>query len=524
MFCNTQPTIFRVVGGFLLALLVSGCGADAGGTHAKKNSSHGDQESSSTSIQARYEGSGPINVVCTTGMVADIVRNVGGDHVEVTQLMGEGVDPHMFKPQPGDVSQLAGADAVFYSGLHLEGHLADVFERMQAKKPTFAVTELIEPDQLIQGEEGVADPHVWFDVSLWSKGAELVADALSTFDPPHAKSYADRSKEYRAKLAELDSYCRTRFSEIPKTQRVLVTAHDAFHYMARAYGLEVRAIPRRRTMGMLVRGKPRTTRQAAADSTGENPRAILDVHDVTVAYHRKPVIWDVDLTIHKPRLVGIVGPNGAGKSTLIKAILGLIPMVSGRVSVFGRPINRQRRLVGYVPQRESVDWEFPVNALDAVLMGTYGSLGWLRRPGRKQRRWAYECLDRVGLADFARRQIGQLSGGQQQRVFLARALAQDAQLYFMDEPMAGVDAATEQVIFGLLRELNEQGRTVVAVHHDLRTVQQYFDDVVLLNMRLVASGSVAETFTQENLRKTYGSRLGILDEAGEAMRAQERSA
>jgi manganese/zinc/iron transport system ATP- binding protein len=250
---------------------------------------------------------------------------------------------------------------------------------------------------------------------------------------------------------------------------------------------------------------------------------VLDVHDVTVAYHRKPVIWDIDLTINTPQLVGIVGPNGAGKSTLIKAILGLVPMASGRVSIYGKPFKRQRRLVGYVPQRESVDWDFPVSVFDAVLMGTYGELGWLRRPGRKQKAWARECLEQVGIADLETRQIGQLSGGQQQRVFLARALAQKAEIYFMDEPMAGVDAATERVIFALLRQMRDDGKTVIVVHHDLRTIAGYFDEVVLLNMRLIASGPVDEVFTNDNLRKTYGGRLGILEDAGEAIRAQERS-
>ncbi|MFK7821392.1 MAG: metal ABC transporter ATP-binding protein [Planctomycetaceae bacterium] len=251
--------------------------------------------------------------------------------------------------------------------------------------------------------------------------------------------------------------------------------------------------------------------------------AVLDVHDVTVAYRRKPVLWDIDLVIDQPGLIAIVGPNGAGKSTLIKSILGLVPKASGRVQVLGKPVESQRHLIGYVPQRESVDWDFPVSALDAVLMGTYGSLGWFRRPGRKQRQQAMECLEKVGIAELAKRQIGQLSGGQQQRVFLARALAQDARLYFMDEPMAGVDAATERIIFDLLRQLRDEGKTVLVVHHDLRTVKTYFDSVVLLNMRLVASGSVETTFNEENLRKAYGGRLSLLDTAGEAVRSRERS-
>ncbi len=251
--------------------------------------------------------------------------------------------------------------------------------------------------------------------------------------------------------------------------------------------------------------------------------AVLDVHDVTVAYHHKPVLWDVDLTVEHPRLVGIVGPNGAGKTTLIKAILGLVPMASGKVTILGKPFEKQRKLVGYVPQRESVDWDFPISVLDTVLMGTYGALGWLRRPGRAQRNWSTHCLEQVGIADLAKRQIGQLSGGQQQRVFLARALAQKADIYFMDEPMAGVDAATADVIFRLLCEMREQGKTVLVVHHDLRSVPRYFDEVVLLNMRLVASGPVEEVFTAENLRKTYGGQLDILEDAGEALRVKERS-
>jgi manganese/zinc/iron transport system ATP- binding protein len=244
---------------------------------------------------------------------------------------------------------------------------------------------------------------------------------------------------------------------------------------------------------------------------------LLDIHDVTVAYHRRPVVWDVDLSIEQPQLAAIVGPNGAGKSTLIKAALGLVPMASGRVQVFGQPVAQVRRRIGYVPQRESVDWDFPVSVLDVVLMGTYGQLGWFRRPGTKERQWARECLAKVGLPDYERQQIGQLSGGQQQRVFLARALSQKADIYFMDEPMAGVDAATERIIFELLADLRASGKTIIAVHHDLRTVPQYFDYVALLNVRLVASGPVETTFTQENLRKTYGGRLAVLDAAAEAL-------
>ena len=243
----------------------------------------------------------------------------------------------------------------------------------------------------------------------------------------------------------------------------------------------------------------------------------VEVHDLTVAYRTQPVLWDVDVCLPEGRLIAIVGPNGAGKSTLLKALLGLVRPLTGWVKIFGEPYARRRSWVGYVPQRESVDWDFPTSALDVVTMGLYGRVGWLRRPARHHREAALSCLDKVGIADLAERQISQLSGGQQQRVFLARALAQDARLYLMDEPFAGVDATTERAILTLLQELRATGRTVVAVHHDLQTVAQYFDDVVLLNMRLVASGPVATTFTADHLQRTYGGRLTVLTQATEAL-------
>ncbi len=245
--------------------------------------------------------------------------------------------------------------------------------------------------------------------------------------------------------------------------------------------------------------------------------APVSIHDLTVAYHRKPVLWDVDLDVPESRLVGIIGPNGAGKSTLIKAALDLVPRVSGEVLIYGRPFRRQRRLVAYVPQRESVDWDFPISAVEVVLMGRYGMMGWCRPVTRAHRRAALEALDRVGMADFAHRQISNLSGGQQQRIFLARALAQEAQIYFMDEPFASVDASTERAIIAVLTELKDSGRTVLVVHHDLQTVSRYFDHLIMLNMRVVAHGPTREVFTPENLARTYGGRLTLLSEAAEAL-------
>lgn len=249
----------------------------------------------------------------------------------------------------------------------------------------------------------------------------------------------------------------------------------------------------------------------------------LSVDDLTVAYHRKPVIWDVAFDVPPGSLVGVVGPNGAGKSTMLRAVMDLVPRASGRVSVFGDSYRHARGRVGYVPQRESVDWDFPVDALDVVTMGLYRQIGWCLPVRAKHRRAAMDALDRVGIADLARRQISQLSGGQQQRTFLARALVQNADLYLMDEPFAAVDASTERAIIELLREMRDEGKSAVVIHHDLQTVPEYFDRVVLLNLRVVAAGTVEDVFTRDNLQKTYGGRLTLLEEVSEAMRRRERS-
>ena len=248
------------------------------------------------------------------------------------------------------------------------------------------------------------------------------------------------------------------------------------------------------------------------------PEIPLAIHDLTVAYNRKPVLWDIELNIPEGKLVGIVGPNGAGKSTLLKACLDLIPKTSGWAHIYGKPYRKARHLVAYVPQRESVDWDFPVSALDVVTMGAYRRIGWFKRVNKKETERAREALDQVGIAHLADRQISQLSGGQQQRVFLARALMQDAELYLMDEPFAAVDAATEEAIVDVLRDLSSKGKTCLVVHHDLATVTTYFDWLVLLNMRVVADGPAEETFTRENLQKTYGGKLNLLEKAAEALR------
>lgn len=248
----------------------------------------------------------------------------------------------------------------------------------------------------------------------------------------------------------------------------------------------------------------------------DNP--VLEIHDLTVSYDKKPVLWGVDLSIPTGALCGIVGPNGAGKSTLIKSVMDLIPLNSGYVKLFNLELDEVRSRVSYVPQRESVDWDFPASVLDIVLMGRYSKLGLLKHPRKADKEAAMKALEMVGMDKFSKRQISQLSGGQQQRVFLARALTQNADIYFLDEPFAGVDAATEKAIIQILQDLSKEGKTIIVVHHDLQSVESYFDWIILLNLRLVASGPTKEVFTPALLEETYGGKLTLLTEVGELVK------
>ena len=240
----------------------------------------------------------------------------------------------------------------------------------------------------------------------------------------------------------------------------------------------------------------------------ENP--ILEVHDLTVAYNRKPVLWNINFSIPEGALVGVMGPNGAGKSTLVKAIMELLPMSSGVIKLFGDNINNVRKRVSYIPQRTAVDWDFPATVRDVVMMGRFSTIGLLRKPKKADHDFVDLCLENVGLTEFKERQISELSGGQQQRVFLARALAQEADIYFMDEPFVGVDAGTEAAIVALLKDLKSKGKTVIVVHHDLQTAPKYFDWLILLNQRLVACAPIKESFTQNLLAEAYGGKLTLL--------------
>ena len=234
---------------------------------------------------------------------------------------------------------------------------------------------------------------------------------------------------------------------------------------------------------------------------------IIKVEDLTVAYFDKPVLWDIDVEFPEGQMSAIIGPNGAGKSTLLKTILGLIKPLSGEIKIDNKSYKDMYKEIGYVPQKESVNWDFPTTVFEVVLMGTYGKLGWFKRPGKKEKVIANDAIEKMGMTLFSNHQISELSGGQQQRVFLARALAQQAQIYFLDEPFAGVDKKTELIIIQVLKELKKEGKTIITVHHDLNTVEEYYDYVVLVNKKLINSGSVKDVFTREVIEKTFDGKL-----------------
>jgi manganese/zinc/iron transport system ATP- binding protein len=240
----------------------------------------------------------------------------------------------------------------------------------------------------------------------------------------------------------------------------------------------------------------------------------LEVEDLTVAYAEQPVLWDIDLQVPSAVKMAIIGPNGAGKSTLVKAAMGLVKPVAGEVRIFGRASDGAEGQIAYVPQRATLEWDFPTDVLDVVTMGTYGRLGWIRRSGARERQQALAALEQVGMSEFLTRPIAELSGGQQQRVLLARALVQDAPIYILDEPFQGVDAPTERAIVEVLDDLSDAGKTIIVVHHDLQTIPEYFDHVLLLNVRAIASGPVEDVFNEENLRLTFGGRVGVLAGGG----------
>ncbi len=250
------------------------------------------------------------------------------------------------------------------------------------------------------------------------------------------------------------------------------------------------------------------------EKEGERMDYSIQVDGLSVSYYGNQILSDVSLTMGKGKLIGIIGPNGAGKSTLMKAVLGLIPKDKGQIKVEGQPIQTMRKKIAYVPQRATIDWDFPITVLDTVVLGTYPQLGLFKRPGKAEKEWAYHCLEKVGMEDYSTHQIGELSGGQQQRIFLARALAQKAEYFFLDEPFVGIDVTSESLIISILKELRDQGKTAFVVHHDLSKVKDYFDDLIIINREIVGVGAVEDVMVPETMKKAFRSQFSLWDSLG----------
>lgn len=240
----------------------------------------------------------------------------------------------------------------------------------------------------------------------------------------------------------------------------------------------------------------------------------IDVKNLSVSYSGKKAIKDVSFSLESGKLIGVIGPNGAGKSTLIKGMLGLVSTNSGEVEIFGQSVDEIRKEIAYIPQRADIDWDFPILVKDTVLLGTYPKLGLFKRPKEKEKTLAMEALTKVGMEDFADKQIGELSGGQQQRVFVARSLAQETDIFFLDEPFVGVDIKSEEIIIDILKDLRNHGKTIFIIHHDLSKLEDYFDDIILINKKLFGAGPIKEIVRPELMEKAFETPLDVLETMG----------
>ena len=553
-----------------------------------------------------------LSVVATTAMIGDAVKAVGGDRVKVEVLLGEGVDPHLYKPTRADVAKLVRADMIVANGLNLEAQFRDTFEQLAKTKPVVLAGEALPKDKLLADPDykDKPDPHVWMDPELWTGVVGAVRDALVARDPAGRAVFDEGHDRYVGELRRLAEYSKQALASIPQEKRVLLTAHDAFSYFSprlrhrggrhpgrldrergrpeedrgggRARRFDARsrrsssrapcrtatsrpssrarraaghalvigaelfsdamgapgtyegtyvgmidhnvtsdhprprrrgpaARPQRQARGATLNGRcspPPPISPAAADGSERTSR--LEVEGLSVAYDGRLAIEDVDWRPPDSGLVAIVGPNGAGKSTLLKAILGLVPTASGKcrgLRPAGRPGARPPRLraaagrgrlgfPGDRPRRRAAGHDPP---------GSAGSA----RYARRHREEARALLADVGMADFANRQIGALSGGQQQRVFLARGLARQADILLFDEPLTGVDAASEEIILEVLDGQRAKGRLVVCIHHDLGTVADRFDHVLVLQSPGGRRRPDRDAFTPAALARAYGVPLSV---------------
>jgi ABC-type Mn2+/Zn2+ transport system ATPase subunit/ABC-type Zn uptake system ZnuABC Zn-binding protein ZnuA len=564
---------------------------------------------------------GKEKVIATTTFLKDIAQNIAGDKFNVVSIMPIGGDPHIDDPVPQDAKLIADADLIIKNGLFLEGWLDKLISNSGTKGSIITASQRVTPI-VSEVYHGSPDPHAWMDVNNAKIYAQNICIAFEQLLPRHADYFRKNLAQYSRSLDELDHYVTESVKKIDKSQRILITSHDAFRYFGNRYGLRVESvlgtstdadvqvqdvrnlidvIREHKLKAIFVEStiNPKLINQIAADmgiriggklfadSLGDEESgsstyigmirnntdqivdgligttvyelksdnqfeyliisvvilfslsfiwvsnklinkgsdvlpedAFIDINGVGVSYGNKTILSNLYLKIYPGKVYGVLGPNGAGKSTLFKSILDIVPLDSGQVYVGGRNISEVRSAITYIPQKEEIDWAFPATVADVVMMGRYPHKRVFERINRSDHRIVSESLEKLGIGDLKNKQIGELSGGQQQRVFLARALCQEAQIFLFDEPFVGVDIVTEEKIIGILKNLASLGKTILVIHHDLSKVEDYFDQVIMLNLNIVAAGVTSDVFTPENIRKTYSGRSAISEETDEFIHAR----
>lgn len=548
-------------------------------------------------------------VLATTTFIADMAKNIAGEHANVESMMPIGGDPHLYDPVPGDGKKIAEADLVLKNGLTLEGWLGKMIDESGTEAYIATITDGVKPIKSSEYENAY-DPHAWMDPQNGLIYIANIRDALSVVDPEHREAYQQNYESYRQKLEELDRYIEKEIKKIPKEHRVLATSHDAFRYYGNRYGLQVESILGTSTdaevqisdYNHLVKViedteipaifiestiNPKSIQQLAkdgkikvggklfADSLGDEESGantylkmlkqntnrvveglidpvgnhkeesywfllviiglflfaflvvvfrlkirsredldwenyVLKIEGLSVSYDRKTALSNIYLNIEPGYVYGLIGGNGSGKSTLFKSILGLVEPDAGNITINDSPIDDVRKFISYIPQKEEIDWSFPATVFDIVLMGRYPHQKVFDRLKPEDKQKALQAMEMLGITDLKDKQIGELSGGQQQRAFIARALCQEAEIYMFDEPFVGVDITTENRIIEIVKDLAANGKLVIIIHHDLAKVKDYFDRLVMINQRVIAAGETELVFTDENIKKTYGGRLTIL--------------
>ncbi len=552
--------------------------------------------------------------LCTTTIIYDIAKNIGGDKIELTCLMPIGGDPHIYEPTPGDAKKVSDADIIIKNGFFLEGWLDELIGSAAKSKAIYVATDGIIPVKSVNSH-GSPDPHAWMNPLFGIEFARNIKTAFIQTDAANASYYEANFENYETQLIDLEQYIRKEINKIPEKQRVLITSHDAFRYFGNQFGVRVESALGNTTDAEVQIGdinrlidvihetgissifiestiNPKLLNQLAqdhgvkiggklfGDSVGDknsgadtyinmlkyDANAIVtglttqnsevevkqvhtvalifsalflfvwaflwlyfkikplqksheewdkyevEVKNITVSYEKKTVLSNINFTLESGKVYGLLGPNGAGKSTLFKTILGLIKPDTGSIVINNKTIEEIRNKIAYIPQKEEIDWSFPATVFDIVQTGRLPHKARFEGYSKEDKQKTLSSIHRMGLDDLRNRQIGDLSGGQQQRVFIARALCQEAEVLFFDEPFVGVDITTEEKIIQIIKKLAEEKKTIIMIHHDLSKVKDYFDYVIMVNQLLIAFGATNKTFTNDNIAKTYSGRLAILQE------------